>query len=628
MCGIAGIFASSLSADELHGALTRMANAMLHRGPDQGAVRLLPEIGGGLAVRRLALVDVAGGAQPIANESGDVLALLNGEIYNHEALRRELERQGHGFRTRCDTEVLVHLYEEHEDRFLARLEGMFGLAIFDLARRRLLVARDGPGIKPLYCAHTAAGFAFASEAKALFAAGIVQPHPDPVGLDICLATGFVPAPRTVFAGVEKLAAGTYAVLAADGEPERRTFWSFAYRADPEPLDERAAVDELERRLTAAVVSHLRADVPIGCLLSGGWDSSLVALLAARERSAPLETFSIVFPDAPDADESRFSRQMAAVLGSVHREIEFRPAMLPDLLPRYVRHLEEPISAVPEALVYVLASLAGAHVKGVIGGEGADELFGGYAWFRDPRPYWLRRVLPRPLAAAAHPFSRDERVRRWLRIVAASDLELADAEWRRHFLPSEKRALLRPELRSDGPDLAAVRIPAPLAASCSDSVQRRLALDLHGRLTDGILLAHDKVTMAHSLELRVPFLDRGVIELAERLPSRLKVHRGREKIVVRRLAERLLPAEIAARRKQGLAFPRRAWSGPEVGDRLRQMLLDGAERGPFDRAGLERTIARRSARRHGTDGWLTNLVMLQVWWNEFFQPAGDLRQCPP
>jgi asparagine synthase (glutamine-hydrolysing) len=265
---------------------------------------------------------------------------------------------------------------------------------------------------------------------------------------------------------------------------------------------------------------------------------------------------------------------------------------------------------------VLSSLAGAHVKAVIGGEGADELFGGYELFRRPYPYWLRGLTPRPLGDVVARHAPDHRVRRWMRIAGAPTPGAADAEWRRILLPGEKRDILKPELRCAGPDLAPTLIPPELAATCRDGMQRRLAYEIRGRLSDAILISHDKLAMAHSLEVRVPFLDRGVVELAERLPSRLKMHRGREKIVVGRLARRLLPPDIAARRKQGLAYPRANWVRSPAADRLRQFLLDGADRGPFLRRPLERLLERR-ARMLGPHQSLATLVMVQAWWDEFF-----------
>lgn len=617
MCGIAGIFDSRLPPDELRRALAAMAGSMLHRGPDQGAVRLFPQVAGGLAVRRLAFVDLEGGDQPIANEDGSVVALLNGEIYNHHALRRELEAAGHRFATRCDTEVVAHLYEQHGDRFLSRLEGMFALAVLDLDRRRLLLARDGPGMKPLYHARTDGGFAFASEARALFGSGLVRPRPALPALDVYLGTGFIPAPRTLFEGVERLPAGCFAVCDASGL-RQEAFWRFRFAPDEPPLSDLEYVDELERRLEAAVASHLAADVPIGCFLSGGWDSSLVAAFAARHRGSRLQTFSIVFPDDPGVDESRHSRQVAAWLGTDHREVEYRSSMLPDLLPRLVRQLEEPIAASPVALADLLASLAAGHVKGVVGGEGADELFGGYQWFRSDGPYRLREVLPRPLARLAARHVHDPRVRRWLRIAAAADPRAADAEWFRCLTPEEKAVILKPELRSGGPDMDAVLIPDDLASTCRDGLQRRLAHDLRGRLPEAILFKHDKLAMAHSLEVRMPFLDRGVVELAARLPPHLAIHRGREKVIVAELARRHLPPEIAARRKQGLAYPRSSWVDPPAGDRVRDLLLDEAERGPFLRAPLERFLSRRRALRR-YDRPVACLAGLHTWWTQVLRP---------
>jgi asparagine synthase (glutamine-hydrolysing) len=616
MCGIAGLFASRLPSGDLRAALSRMAEAMMHRGPDDGAIGAFPELGAGLAVRRLALVDVAGGAQPIANETGDVFVLLNGEIYNHVALRHELAAQGHRFRTRSDAEVLVHLYEALGDALLDRLDGMFALALLDVRRRRLLLARDGPGMKPLYFARTSAGFAFASEVKALLAAGLVTARPDAAALDVYLAAGFVPAPRTLFAGVEKLAAGHRAVVDDSGfriEP----FWRFAFRSTAAPLAAPDAVAELERRLADAVTTHLQGDAPVGAYLSGGWDSSLVTALAVRAAGRPLPTFSIVFPDHPEVDERRHARLVANWLGTTHREVEFRAARLPDLLPRVVRHLEEPVAAAPAVVGFVLAEYAARHVKAVVGGEGADELFAGYPAFRRPYPFWIRAVLPRAVARIGARRAPEERVRCWLRVAGASDARAADLEWRRFLTAEEKRELLRAEWRRDGPDLAPLRLADPIFASCHDRLERHLAQEFTGRLPEAILFEHDKMAMAHSLEVRMPFLDRGVVDFAARLPSDLKLRRGREKVIVGALARRLLPPEIAARRKQGLGLPPRAWVDPPAGERLRQLLLDGAATGPFEPRALERRLARTGDRR-GRARLVTNLAMLQTWWNEFLE----------
>ena len=321
MCGIAGFFNSRFSAEEAPRILDRMNDSLIHRGPDEAGTLVVPELNAGLASRRLSIVDLATGRQPISNEDGSIHVVLNGEIYNHRERRAELESRGHRFSTHTDTEVIVHLYEEHGDDFLPLLDGMFGLAILDTSRQRLLLARDRCGMKPLYFANGPSGFLFGSEIKALLAAGHPA-SPDPAGIDTYLSFGYVPAPLTCFEGVEQLPAGHYLVVEPSG-PRQETFWRFAFDHSNPTRDEHEYVEELDALLTAAVKSHLAADVPVGLLVSGGWDSSLVAATAKSLIDAPLKTFSVIFPDAPEADETSYQRTMADHLGSEHHEAEFR-----------------------------------------------------------------------------------------------------------------------------------------------------------------------------------------------------------------------------------------------------------------------------------------------------------------
>ncbi len=280
MCGIAGIFATALSDDDLRAALARMEKSLIHRGPDAGETLVLSNPRGGLAARRLSIVDLANGGQPMPNQDCTVFALLNGEIYNHRELREDLVSRGHHFRGTCDTETLVHLYEEFGDQCLDRLHGMFALAIYDTRERRLLLARDGPGMKPLYYAETAHGFLFASEAKALFASGLVRAAPNPAAIGLYLAVGWVPAPLSAFRGVRKLLPGGYLVVDDDGV-RHGEFWKYRYQpADPRRTEQDYSA-ELDSLLTAAVRSHAAADVPVGAFLSGGWDSSLTATSPRR-----------------------------------------------------------------------------------------------------------------------------------------------------------------------------------------------------------------------------------------------------------------------------------------------------------------------------------------------------------
>ena len=382
MCGIAGIFDSKLAEEERLRALARMGEAIRHRGPDEDGSFDCPGLGAALTCRRLSIVDVADGQQPMSNEDGTVQVVFNGEIYNHPALRQDLEKRGHRFRTRCDTEVIAHLYEDLGVECLDKLHGMFALAILDVEARKLVLARDGAGMKYLYWAATPSGFVFGSEVKALLASGLVEAQPDWTGLANFLTSDYIPAPRSGFAGIEKLPAGGWLVV-GPGQIRRGRFWRLRFRHDLPRRSDREYAEELEHLLEAALRSHLAADVPVGAFVSGGWDSSLTATLAARQLGTRLKTFSITFPNDPDVDEGRFSRQVAERLGTEHHEVEFDVAAVPDQLPKVTRALEEPFIRSPASLQYQLAEMTAREVKTAISGEGADELFAGYAWLCHP-----------------------------------------------------------------------------------------------------------------------------------------------------------------------------------------------------------------------------------------------------
>jgi asparagine synthase (glutamine-hydrolysing) len=530
-----------------------MNAAQRHRGPDEAGAVCFEPLGAGLACARLSLIDLEHGSQPIANEDGTVHVVVNGEIYNHRALRETLAVRGHRFGSASDAEVVVHLYEDSGEAMLDRLEGMFALAVLDRRQGRLLLARDGPGMKPLYVAETSHGLAFASEAKALFAAGLIVPEPDLEGLDAYLTAGCVPAPLSMFRGVRKLRAG-HSLSAGRGGIREAAFWRPGYRHEEPSRSDGEYSDELEDLLAKAVRSHLAADVPVGVFLSGGWDSSLVATLAAQQSGPNLKTFSVVFPEDADMDESRFSRRVAAQLGTEHHEIEFRSAQLPEMLSALVRHLDEPCTTAPAGVFYRLASLAAGHVKAVLSGEGADELFGGYEWVRLNYPYRLRAVIPPALFRVIEPWCPHGRARKALRILGAADDRLADAAWRRSFTPAAKRELLKREYRSVGPDLEAFTLPDDILATCQDSLQRRLAGDFHARLAEGILFMGDKVSMAHSLEVRVPFLDHELVDYALSIRQSVAYKPESPKFLLRENIRNLLPPAIMKRGKQGFVGP--------------------------------------------------------------------------
>ncbi|NQT16445.1 MAG: asparagine synthase (glutamine-hydrolyzing) [Planctomycetes bacterium] len=627
MCGIAGIFGHQAPGEEFSPLLARMNREMVHRGPDDEGSWMAPEMRTGLAVRRLSIVDLAGGAQPLESEDGSVVLVCNGEIYNHKALRGELQQRGHRFRSASDCEVIVHLYEEDGLAALERLDGMFALALVDRRQRRLLLARDRMGMKPLYYADTAHGLLFASEVKALLASGLIAAEVDRDALGAFFSVGYIPAPSSAFAGIRRLEAGSY-LLVENDRRTRGTYWKPRYRRPETVPDERSCAESLEEKLSSAVATHLDADVPVGLFLSGGWDSSLVSVYAAQRARRPLKSFSLVFPDNPKNDESRFSRQVAAQIGSEHVEVEVDLDLLPQILPEVVRALEEPCAAAPFPLVYLLAQAAGREVKVVLGGEGADELFAGYGWLRRRWPYSLRRLVPKALL---HPVA--DRVphsywRRVLRMATAPNAQSAHRESLNTCPYSLVRRLLTADLLPPREIDDALEVPSETWASCHDLLDERLSVELTSRLPELLLLINDKMSMAHSLEVRMPMLDASVVDFALGLPSDFKMRGNREKYILSRLTHRL-PPEVAGRKKQGLALPHQRLFASDAGaSYARQVLLDGNRQQPlFQKGPLERWLKRILAGRM-RDSWLLwRLVVLRVWWDGFLSNRSSQIDAP-
>jgi len=620
MCVIAGIFEGRIAEDSYPDVLKKMADAIIHRGPDDAGYLALPQLGAGLAARRLSIVDVAGGHQPIANEDESIHVVFNGEIYNHVELRKELESRGHRFRTKCDTEVIVHAYEEWDLDSLDRLHGMFALAVLDTRRCRLLLARDGPGMKQLYWARTRSGLVFGSEVKALLASGLISPEVDPESIRLYFDAGFIPAPFTGFKGIRKIPPGCFLVMEGGALREDR-FWIPRYTTDSPQKSEEEYAEELEYLLCRAVASHLAADVPVGAFLSGGWDSSLITTFAAQQMSRRIKTFSITFPDDPGADESRYARLVAKHIGADHEETEFRASEAPGMIPHVMRHMEEPNVRAPILLIHQLCRLGGSRFKAILSGEGSDELFGGYPWFQSQlgrAGYALRPIIP---SAIARFISSKLPSHRWglpLRILGAPDLARADVEWLRNMVPSPDPKFLNSAFQSP-PSEGQALLPDPATmATARGFLDRVMSLEQHGRLADAILLESDKMSMAFSLELRMPFLDRSIYEFAMRLPARFKLRGRQEKYILKRLT-RHLPLEIAQRKKYGLQYPRSFLHTTVGRDYSRQLLMDSsAPGGLLNRTHLEPLLARQEQDANLRDGAVIwSLVLLQAWWNEFF-----------
>jgi asparagine synthase (glutamine-hydrolysing) len=633
MCGIAGIVMFDPRARVDEARLRRMCDAIRHRGPDDGGLRIAGQAG--LGHRRLSIVDVASGHQPMANEDDTVWITFNGEIYNHADIRPSLEAAGHRYQTRCDTETIVHLYEESAESCVQRLRGMFAFGIWDAARKRLLLARDRLGIKPLYYAVLADQLLFASEIKAILAAGGVTPRLDETILPEFLANRFVSGEHTFFRGIRKLLPGrTLSWSAQDGLVERR-YWQLpapALDGDGAPLDERAA--ELRDRLRETVRSHLMSDVPLGLFLSGGLDSSGIAALMAPLASHAIRTFSVGFSDR-EANELYFARLAAEAVGAEHSEIVVSPQQFFGALPKLVWHEDEPIAFTSSVPLYFVSRLAQEHVKVVLTGEGADELFLGYNWYRVTA--WNER-FGRAYSRLAPPA-----LRRHIR----ESIHRLPASWRRYARRSF--LALEPGLRSlryenfavfsEQAQRSLLVDPALVAAADPYGIQLRLAAevgggplaamgysDLQTYLVE-LLMKQDQMSMAASIESRVPFLDHVLVEHAMSIPVRYKVAGRQTKLVLRRALGDLVPEEILKRSKMGFPVPLSRWLRGPFWPLVDELVLGARSvaRGIFKKAALARLADehRTGLADHGDRLWL--LLNFEIWQRVFIdgEPPEDV-----
>ena len=576
MCGLCGVlhFDRELPVDS--DSLESMTALMYHRGPDDGAVWHGPGLG--LGYRRLSIIDLAGGAQPMTNESGSVAVVFNGKIYNYLELRAELEARGHRFRTRCDTEVLAHLYEEWGSDLVQRLVGMFAFAIWDGDREILTVARDRLGIKPLYYYRWSGGFAFASELRTLAAWPETPRTVDPRSLHLYLQHEFVPSPWSMLEGVRKLRPAEVLEVGRSGEIRSRTYWSCRFRPKAS-LSADEACEAFDEALERAVRWRLMADVPLGAFLSGGIDSSSIVFWMRRHISGPLKTFSIGFDD-PSYDELAYARRVAQLLETEHHE-EVLTLDGMAAAETVVRHLDEPLGDASAVPTYLVSRLARSHVKVCLSGNGSDELLAGYErhlasrlarGFCDRIPAVARRSLIE-IVAARLPASEAKKgwsdlVRRFVE-GAAKDPRGGQLRWQTFLPEGWLPKIYTPEMqaRTVGIDpWQAVAESAALAAA-EGSLDRELAVELGLYLPDDILTKLDRMSIAVSLEARVPFLDHELVELAASLPKNFKMRFGRGKWILRRAMRSRLPRAVLRRRKQGFGIPVKRWLRRDLHDRV-------------------------------------------------------------
>jgi asparagine synthase (glutamine-hydrolysing) len=636
VCGIAGILTLGDSAARIDAdLLERMRDAMTHRGPDGAGLWIDDDHRVGLAHRRLAIVDLSPrAAQPMANEDGAIRIVYNGEIYNHAELRAELERTGrHRWRTdHADTEVILHAYEEWGIGCLERFRGMFAFALWDARQRELLLVRDRLGVKPLYVAHDAARgrIAFASELKALLADPDQRRTVDEESFHHALSFLTVPAPRTLFAGIEKLAAGTWMRVGADGRVEQRRWWDVLDHARlADGTDDALAARVLEE-LRTAVSLRTRSDVPVGVFLSGGVDSSTNAVLFAQTTAAPLRTFSIGYrgTHASCGDELPHARFVAAKIGGEHHERILEEDDLLDFLPEMVWHQDEPIADPVCVPVHYVSRLARDHSVIVCQvGEGADELFCGYPfWLTQIRlQRWADRRATRPgqaaLLAAIRAVGRgDGRKAAWLeRSLAGRPIFWGGAE---SFTDARVRAILSPRLRRRLAGLSAWDAIAPIRARFEEKAWSRdplswmTYLDVSVRLPELLLMRVDRMSMIASLEARVPFLDHRFVELAMSVPSAAKIRGGEPKALLKRAVRGVIPDEVIDRPKQGFGVPVREWMGGRLGEVARREIRSFAADADLLDPGAVEALLRR-----GDASLIWHLLNVALWWRRFIAGEG-------
>lgn len=570
MCGITGAVCFDPNRQVSEATLRAMTSVLTHRGPDDEGI--LAESYYGLGFRRLSIIDLSPlGNQPMCNEDGSVKVLCNGEIYNFRDLREELQGKGHVFRSQCDTEVIVHAYEEYGADCLTRLSGMFGIAILDTRKRKLVLARDRLGIKPLYYRTGADGIHFGSEIKAITQDPAVETEIDPFALNLYVVQSVIPAPYTIFKGIRKLHPGEMLVADLDkgaGGVQLSRYWRLTFEPDYS-VSEREWKERLHAKLLEVVQSHMVSDVPLGAFLSGGIDSSSVVSLMSSLSDAPVESFTIRFTEKEE-DEGPIAREVSEFCKTAHHELTVEVDSL-RVLDKLVHHYDEPFgdsSAIP---TYFVSKMAREHVTVILSGDGGDELFGGYfsratAWkvanvHRIPqflrRPLkWLQK-LPPPLR---QPAAKRLTLPGWLMLASLHD----------RIYDAPRLAALRPEWRRSWDEVLSFYDPLKEITRDLPPLQIILAADFHNYLPNDILTKVDIASSAHSLETRVPLLDHSLVELASHIPPELKFRGKNSKYIFKKTMQPDLPPSVFAHTKHGFSVPARAWSKTAWVDKINEI----------------------------------------------------------
>ncbi len=630
MCGIAGILEFDPGAKPSLDALRRMASVLAHRGPDEeGFYRSGPV---GLAHRRLSIIDLASGQQPMESPDGRVCLVFNGEIYNYPELKAELEQKGYEFRTKSDTEVLLASYLAYGTEAFPRINGMFACAFWDARSGQLVLARDRFGKKPLYYRRNAHRFLFGSEIKALLAHGTIERKVDVGALHEYLTHGYIVGEQSILDGVRRLPAA-HVLVVRNGQVQTRPYWAFEMRPGQQQPNEADAASMLEELLKAAVKRRLMSDVPLGAFLSGGLDSSTVVAFMAQLSTRPVKTFTIGFEES-DYSELEDARIVAKHLGTDHQEVMVKPSAL-DVLPDLVWHLDEPFgdsSAVP---TYYVCQAARRHVTVALSGDGGDEVFAGYTRYQQLERYktmlrlpsWFRRGIVKPLACAL-PFTCPG----WNYLHAMGNLNGGDCIPRLGIFPYVQEALYSGDFKRQLGACNAFEVTDGLLARAAhlDPVSRYQYLDTLQYLPADILTKVDRMSMANSLEVRSPLLDYALVEYVATLPTSFKLRGNVSKYIFRNVCGRIVPPSVIAKPKQGFGIPKDRWFQNELRTSSREILLDARTlaRGYFRPDAVRRLLNHHATGKRDYSGWIWCLIVLEMWSRLFMDESGKWRNGEP
>jgi asparagine synthase (glutamine-hydrolysing) len=631
MCGICGIVSSDPQEQTDAATILRMRDTLIHRGPDDCGIYLGPGVA--LGHRRLSIIDLRPeGRQPMSNEDGSVKIVFNGEIYNFAEHRAWLEERGHRFKSRTDTEVIIHLYEELGVDCLRRLRGMFAFAIWDERKRLLFMARDRIGKKPLFYRLDGRRLIFGSQPKAILAFGGHRAEPNAQAIDKYLAFGFVPAPLCAFEGVQKIPPAHYLVF-ENGKIEVKRYWRLNYRPKLK-IDQREACAEIIRRLTEAVQLRMVSDVPLGAFLSGGIDSSAVVALMSRLSNRPVKTFSIGFKEG-DYDETRYARMVAQKFHTEHHEFQVEPDAL-EVMDELVSHYNEPFADSSALPTYYLSKLTRQHVTVALNGDAGDENFGGYyrysanlmANYLKYAPRSIRRLIGNSIAAAYNAMNSQSRLAHRMRVlgdVLASDPRLGYAEMLTSFGRIRRASLYSSDFADqllDSESAEDMVLGLYTAAQTDQALDSTLYVDVNLYLPDDLLVKVDIASMAVSLEARSPMVDHEFMEFAASLPASFKIRGRTRKWILRRAFADILPREILERKKMGFGVPIEHWFRGQLRDYISDILLSATslQRGYFQPNYIKRLIDEHASGARKWHGQLWTLLMLELWFQKFVDSA--------